>query len=76
MHRDQVLETDLPGKPIGTTKRLRSEGGEMVHMPRLALAEQPLQPRVGQHAGVEDVLQPMQCLLATGMLIQRRHNDT
>jgi hypothetical protein len=40
---------------------------------RLTLAEQRLQERIGQDAGVEGRLEAVDRLLATCVLVQRRH---
>jgi hypothetical protein len=45
----------------------------MVDVLGLALTEQRLEEWIGQDAGVERLLKPMQCLLAAGVLKQGGH---
>jgi hypothetical protein len=42
---------------------------------RLTLAEQRLQQRIREDLRVEGVLEPVQSLLAPGVLVERRHQS-
>ena len=71
MDVDEVPEAELAGEAVRATERLRGEPRQVVHVAGLAGAEQRLQERVGEHAGVELVLEPVQARGAAGMLEQR-----
>ena len=70
---DQVREPQLAREPVGPAERLGGERGQVVDVLRPARPEQRLQQRVAQHAGVEDVLEPVERRLAAGVLEQRGH---
>ena len=66
MDLDQVGETQLAGEPVRAAEGLGGEGGQVVDVLGPAGAEERLEQRVGQDAVVEDLLEAVQPLLATG----------
>src|ERR1700677_4183093 len=70
MHVDEVVESQLAGEPVGATERLCREPGQVVDVRRYPFGEQGLQDGVGQHLVVEELLEAMECVVATGMLVQ------
>src|ERR1700677_2523295 len=73
MHVDEVVESQLAGEPVGATERLCREPGQVVDVRRYPFGEQGLQDGVGQHLVVEELLEAMECVVATGMLVQGFH---
>lgn len=70
---DQMGESQLLGEAVGTTERFGGKGGQMIDVLGLAGTEERLQDRIGQDARIERVFEPVECSLATGELIERRH---
>ncbi len=56
MHVDQVSEAQLFAEAVGTAERFGREPGEVFHVLGLALSEERLEERIGEHLGIEDVL--------------------
>jgi hypothetical protein len=73
MHLDQMLEAQLAGEAVGPTERFHREPGQVFDVMRLAVGKQAPQQRVVKDLGVEHLLEPVQSLLAAGVLEERRH---
>ena len=63
-------EAQLAGEAVRAAERLGRERREVVDVLGLPRAEQGLEQRVGQHAVVEGLLQPVQRLLPARVLEQ------
>ncbi len=71
---DEVREAaKLPGETIRPAEGLGRECRQVIDVLWLACAEERLEERVGQDTAVEGVLETVQRLLATGVLVKRRH---
>ena len=68
MDVDQVPEAELPGEAVSPAEGLRGEPCQVLHVVRLARAEQRPQQRVGEHARVEVILEPVQARQAIGVV--------
>src|ERR1700722_19598925 len=73
VHVDQVREAQLPGEVVRAPERLRLERGEVVDVLRAARAEQRLEQRIGEDAGVEDIHEVTQGGGAPGVLEKSLH---
>ena len=67
---DQVPESELARETVGAAEALRREHRQVLDVLRPALTEQRLKQRVGEHAVVEDLLEPVQRRLAAGVLVE------
>jgi hypothetical protein len=65
----EMGESKFPGEPIGAAERLGGERSEVVDVLWLAGTEERLEKRVGQHARVEERLEIVKSILASGVLI-------
>src|SRR5215475_9672073 len=74
MDVDEVPKAQRRGERVWPAERFDLEGGETVDVVGPPGTEERLQDRVGQHARVEDVDEPAQRCLPTGMLEYRFHN--
>ena len=68
---DQVTKPELTAVAVRPPERLCGEPRQMGHMIGLTGAEQRLQQWVGEHAGEEVILEPVQALYAASVLEQR-----
>jgi hypothetical protein len=66
---DEMGESELSGEPVGAAERLCGERGEVVDVVGLAGTEERLEKRVGQYALVEERLEMVKGILASGVLI-------
>jgi hypothetical protein len=73
VHVDQVLEPEFATEAIWPSEGLSSERGEVIDVFGSARAEQRLQQVVGEDLRVEVLFQPMEDLLPSDELVQRRH---
>ena len=71
MHVDDVPKTEPIGKSWRPAERLSSKPGQVIDMAGNTMREQLLEHRVSERPGVEQLLEPVQALIAAGMLIQR-----
>jgi hypothetical protein len=70
---DEVLKTEPLGEARRSSEGLCREPGQVLDVMRLSFAEQRLQDRIGQHLGVEDLLQAVQPLITAAMLVESGH---
>jgi hypothetical protein len=73
VHIDDVLKAKVAREAVGPAERFGREPGQVLDVMRSPLREQGLQQRIGDDLGVEQLLKPVQRLLASGMLVQARH---
>jgi hypothetical protein len=74
VHIDEMLEAQLPAETVRTSEGLGRECSEVVDVLRLATAEKGTEDRIGQDTSVEAVLQSVQALVATRVLVEGRHH--
>jgi hypothetical protein len=70
---DQMHKPKPACEVIRTTEGLDSESGEVIDVFGLAGPEERMQQWILEHAAVENVLEPVQRLLATRKLVKRWH---
>jgi hypothetical protein len=73
MHIDEVIEPQLAGEPVRAAERLCREPGQVVDVRRCPFGKQRAQRGIGQNLVVEEFLEAMECIVATGMLVQGFH---
>ena len=74
VHIDEMLETQLPAEAVRTAEGLGGEGREVVNVLRLAATEERTEDRIRQDTSIEGVLQSVQALLATRVLVEGGHH--
>lgn len=67
---DDVSKTNLARESVRAAQRFRSERCQVIDVMRSSLREQRAQDRIREHLRVEQLLNPVQGLLAAGMLVQ------
>jgi hypothetical protein len=71
-----MLEPEFTGEAVGTAEGLAGERGQMVDVQGIARTEEGLEQWISEDAGVEDVLQVVQRLVAARMLVEGGHTRT
>jgi hypothetical protein len=71
--RDQVREAQLTREAVRAAEGLGRKRRQVIDVLRLTFAEERFEQRIGKHSAVEDILEAMNRLLATSMVIKRGH---
>jgi hypothetical protein len=74
MDGDQMVNAaQFPGEAIRAAEGFSRKGRQMIDVVRLPCAEEWPQQRVLEHAGIEELLQPVECAQATSVFEKCRH---
>jgi hypothetical protein len=68
-----VKSAEFAGKTIGSAEGFGGKGGQMVDVVRLSCAEERLEQRILEHAGIESLLQSVQRIETTGVFEKGWH---